>query len=260
MRWWNIVSLYSVDSPLAVAMGDPSGIGPEIIAKAWVERQRAGLLPFFAVGDVRAVQAVWLGPVERITDPRETVEVFERALPVMQVENAGSITPGEPNLEGARCSLDSLEFAVGIARSGAARALITGPVSKTQLYAIGFAHPGQTEFIAERCGVSSENAVMLLAGPTLKVVPVTTHIPLAEVASVLSVDMSPSGLKSVARWNPSTRKPRLAATRTTARIAAFIPGASPPLVIRPMVFMVQSFFNRGEARRLSNSLECAFAN
>ena len=70
-----------------------------------------------AIGDIRAVQAVWLGPVEAIDDPRQSVEVFERALPVMQLEDAGSITPGEPNLEGARCSLDSLELAVGIARS-----------------------------------------------------------------------------------------------------------------------------------------------
>lgn len=199
MRWWSIASLYSVDAPLAVAMGDPAGVGPEIIAKAWVERQRANLSPFFAVGDIRAIQAVWLGPVERITDPRETVAVFERALPVMQVEDAGSITPGEPNLEGARCSLDSLEFAVGIARSGAARALVTGPVSKTQLYAVGFSHPGQTEFIAERCGVASENAVMLLAGPTLKVVPVTTHLPLAHVASVLSVEMIVATGRATAR-------------------------------------------------------------
>ena len=59
-QWWNIASLYSADAPLAVAMGDPAGIGPEIIAKAWVERQRAELSPFFAVGDVRAVQAVWI--------------------------------------------------------------------------------------------------------------------------------------------------------------------------------------------------------
>ena len=198
-RWWNIASQFSIDAPLVVAMGDPAGIGPEIIAKAWVERERAGLSPFFAVGDMRAVQAVWLGPVEAIDDPRQSVDVFTRALPVMQLEDAGSITPGEPNLEGARCSLDSLELAVGIARSGAARALVTGPVSKTQLYAIGFSHPGQTEFIAERCGVASENAVMLLAGPTLKVVPVTTHIPLADVRGVLTID------KIVATGRATTR-------------------------------------------------------
>ena len=188
MRWSNIASFYDMNAPIAVAMGDPAGIGPEIIAKAWVERTRVQLSPFFAVGDIRAVQAVWLGPVERIDDPRQAVDVFDRALPVMQLEDAGSITPGEPNLEGARCSLDSLELAVGIARSGAARALVTGPVSKTQLYAIGFTHPGQTEFIAERCGIAAENAVMLLAGPTLKVVPVTTHIALADVPAALSID------------------------------------------------------------------------
>ena len=58
---------------------------------------------------------------------------------------------------------------------------MTGPVSKQQLYAIGFSHPGQTEFVAERCGVASENVAMMLAGPTLRTVPVTTHVPFAQV-------------------------------------------------------------------------------
>ena len=64
-------------------------------------------------------------------------------------------------------------------------ALVTGPVSKAQLYQIGFTHPGQTEFVAERCGIAGENAVMMLAGPTLRVVPITTHVPLASVAGVV---------------------------------------------------------------------------
>ncbi len=212
-RWWNIASLYSADAPLAVAMGDPAGIGPEIIAKAWLQRDCAGLSPFFAVGDIRSIEAVWQGPVEKIDDPRQSVDMFARALPVMQLEDAGSITPGEPNLEGARCSLDSLELAVGIARSGAARALITGPVSKTQLYAIGFSHPGQTEFIAERCGIAAENAVMLLAGPTLKVVPVTTHLPLADVPAALSIDMIVATGRATVRGlqrNFGIENPRLA--------------------------------------------------
>jgi 4-hydroxythreonine-4-phosphate dehydrogenase len=89
-------------------------------------------------------------------------------------------------MSGAHCSLDSLEIAVGLARSGSAGAVVTGPVSKEQLYAIGFAHPGQTEFVAERCGVSDGNVAMMLAGPTLRTVPVTTHLPLAEVPSHLS--------------------------------------------------------------------------
>jgi 4-hydroxythreonine-4-phosphate dehydrogenase len=212
-RLSNIANSRIMNAPIAVAMGDPAGIGPEIIAKAWVERVRAGLDPFFAVGDIRAIQAVWLGPVERISDPRETASVFDRALPVMQVEDAGSITPGDPNLEGARCSLDSLEFAVGCARSGAARALATGPVSKTQLYAIGFSHPGQTEFIAERCGVAIDNAVMMLAGPTLKVVPVTTHLALADVPAALSIDKIVTTGRATARGlqrNFAIENPRLA--------------------------------------------------
>ena len=63
---------------------------------------------------------------------------------------------------------------------------MTGPVSKEQLYGIGFSHPGQTEFVAERCGVSRGNVAMMLAGPTLRTVPVTTHVPFAEVTEHLS--------------------------------------------------------------------------
>ena len=93
---------------------------------------------------------------------------------------------GHPSTVGAHCSLDSLELAVGLARSGTAAAVVTGPVSKRQLYAIGFAHPGQTEFVAERCGIAPGNVAMMLAGPTLRTVPVTTHIPLSAVPAALS--------------------------------------------------------------------------
>jgi len=96
--------------------------------------------------------------------------------------------PGQPDLEGARNALDALEFAVGLTRAGTASGLVTGPVSKTQLYAIGFVHPGQTEFVAERCGVASELVAMMLMGPTLRVVPVTIHVPLRDVPGLLDVE------------------------------------------------------------------------
>ncbi|MDP8994222.1 MAG: 4-hydroxythreonine-4-phosphate dehydrogenase PdxA, partial [Pseudomonadota bacterium] len=99
------------------------------------------------------------------------------------------VRPGAPDLEGARLALDALEMAVGLTRSGAAAALVTGPVSKAQLYGIGFAHPGQTEFVAERCGVAAGMVAMMLAGPTLRTVPVTTHLPLRQVPEVLTADM-----------------------------------------------------------------------
>ena len=175
--------------PIAVSLGDPAGIGPEVTAKAWALRGEHNLPVFFGVGDVRSVAAVWHGPVERITDPSHAAAVFGKAFPVIQVEDAGPIVPGVPNPEGARCSLDALEMAVGLTRSNTVSALVTGPICKSELYDIGFTHPGQTEFVAERCGISPANAVMMLAGPSLKVVPITTHIPLANVSATLSVEL-----------------------------------------------------------------------
>ncbi len=174
--------------PLAIALGDPAGIGPEIVAKSWERREEDGIAPFFAVGNSEAVEAVWRGPVRVIADPAEAVACFESALPIIRVDGSGGIAPGAPDLDGARNSLDALELAVGLTRSGAASALVTGPVSKAQLYAVGFTHAGQTEFIAERCGVSSELVAMMLVGPTLRTVPVTVHLPLRDVADALSID------------------------------------------------------------------------
>ena len=175
--------------PLAISMGDPAGIGPEIVAKAWDARDTHALPPFVAVGDARAIERVWNGPITRVTDIGAAVGAFATALPVLNVGDAGAIVPGEPDADGARCALHSLELAVGLVRTGAARALVTGPVSKAQLYGIGFNHPGQTEFVAERCGVAGEDAVMMLAGPSLRVVPITAHVPLAEVSSLLSIEL-----------------------------------------------------------------------
>ena len=199
--------------PLAVALGDPSGIGPEVTAKAWAAREVNDLAPFFAVGDARSIEAVWDGPLQRISDPAHAAEVFQNALPVVQVEDAGPIQPGAPNAEGARCALASLEMAIGLARSVTASGLVTSPISKVGFYEIGFTHPGQTEFVAERCGISPANAVMLLAGPSLKVVPMTTHIPMASVSETLSIELIVCKARATARGltrNFGIANPRLA--------------------------------------------------
>jgi 4-hydroxythreonine-4-phosphate dehydrogenase len=199
--------------PLAVSLGDPAGIGPEIVAKCWALRETHALPPFFAVGDQRSIEAVWSGPITRISSPEQVATTFATALPLIQVEDAGEIVPGQPNLPGARCSLDSLEMAAGLTRSGAAAGLVTAPVSKAQLYAIGFDHAGQTEFVAERCGVSPENAVMLLVGPTLRAVPITTHVPLREVLDLVSIDLIVAKARATERGltrNFGIEKPRLA--------------------------------------------------
>ena len=174
-------------APLAVSLGDPAGIGPEVIAKSWERRRGEALPPFFAVGDVDAVKAVWSGPVEMIGDPAGAAAVFDEALPVIDVADS-ALALSSPGLAEARNALDALELAVGLAQMGAASGLVTGPVSKSRLYAVGFTHPGQTEFVAERCGVAGDLVAMMLAGPSLRVVPVTTHIPLADVTAALSTE------------------------------------------------------------------------
>jgi 4-hydroxythreonine-4-phosphate dehydrogenase len=171
---------------IAVSLGDPAGIGAEVIAKCWDNRAAFDLPPFVAVGDGRALAAVWDGPIEVVDDPPQADSTFDYALPLIQLSSAEEDIPGHPSVAGAHCSLDALEIAVGLARSGSAAAVVTGPVAKEQLYAIGFQHPGQTEFVAERCGVASANVAMMLAGPTLRTVPVTTHVPLSQVPGRLT--------------------------------------------------------------------------
>jgi 4-hydroxythreonine-4-phosphate dehydrogenase len=172
--------------PLAVSLGDPAGIGPEVVGKCWDHRDRFSLPPFVAIGDPRSLAAVWDGPIAAIDDPREADSAFDVGLPILPMTSLEADLPGHPSVAGAHCSLDALELAVGLARSGSAAAVVTGPVSKQQLYDIGFSHPGQTEFVAERCGVSPSNVAMMLAGPTLRTVPVTTHMPLSHVSNALS--------------------------------------------------------------------------
>lgn len=199
--------------PLAVSIGDPAGIGPEVVAKCWDNRARFELPPFVAIGDPRSVSAVWDGPLAIIDDPRDADSAFDVGLPLIQIGAAESDVPGQPSVAGAHCSLDSLEIAVGLARSGSAAAVVTGPVSKEQLYAIGFSHPGQTEFVAERCGVAAANVAMMLAGPTLRTVPVTTHLPLSAVTAHLSVSLIESRGRTTLRGlqrNFGIAEPRLA--------------------------------------------------
>ncbi|RED15637.1 4-hydroxythreonine-4-phosphate dehydrogenase PdxA [Parasphingopyxis lamellibrachiae] len=200
-------------APIAVSLGDPAGIGPEITGKTWAGRYDYGLNPFFAVGDPGSIRAIWDGPVEKIESPDEAESVFSRALPLLPVESGEAVTPGQPTPEGARCALDSLELAVGLARSGAALAVVTGPVSKSRLYDIGFSHPGQTEFVAERCGVSRDNIAMMLAGPSLRTIPITTHIPLRDVPDIISIEMIANKARAAARGlirNFGIASPRLA--------------------------------------------------
>ncbi|WP_408589599.1 4-hydroxythreonine-4-phosphate dehydrogenase PdxA [Novosphingobium sp.] len=176
--------------PIAISMGDPAGIGPEMALAAWALSASADLPPFFVVGSraVLAAAAIARGlhiPIVAIAAPDEAAAVFETALPVIDLGDL-AYTPGEPDDAGAAMALRALELATGLVRNGAASALVTGPVAKSRLARVGFSHPGQTEFVAHACGIAPENAVMMLAGPSLRVVPVTVHVALHSVAGLLT--------------------------------------------------------------------------
>lgn len=180
-------------APLAVSLGDPAGIGPELLATAWAARQVHSLAPFCALGGAGLLAAAARGrglavPVQPIDDPSEAAEVFPRALPVLGKLD-GEYRPGEPDSTGATLALASLREATALAVSGTASAVVTGPIAKARLAEVGFVHPGQTEFVAEACGVAAQDAVMMLAGPALRTVPLTVHVALAEVPRLVTTEL-----------------------------------------------------------------------
>ena len=85
-------------APLAVALGDPAGIGPEIVGKSWTMRESHLLPPFFVVGSREGIQAVWDGPIASIADPSEAAACFAHALPLLQLGDGNSVTPGAPDV------------------------------------------------------------------------------------------------------------------------------------------------------------------
>ncbi len=179
--------------PLAVSLGDPAGIGPELICEAWARREAERLPPFFVCGGAgllleaahRRGIALELAP---ITSPREAPGPFADALPVVGDADA-PYRPGKPDEQGASLALASLDAATGEVVAGDAAALVTGPISKDRLAAIGFRFPGQTEFVAAACRAPADDAVMMLAGPQLRTVPITVHCALAEVPGRVSVEL-----------------------------------------------------------------------
>nr|WP_067678692.1 4-hydroxythreonine-4-phosphate dehydrogenase PdxA [Tsuneonella dongtanensis] len=180
-------------APLAVSLGDPAGVGPELIAEAWARRLEHALPPFAAIGgasllvEAGASRGIEL-PVEPIASLKDAAEVFGRALPVLG-ELDGSWRPGFPDSAGATLALASLKRATELTFAGEASGVVTAPIAKALLAEVGFDHPGQTEFVAAACGVAAEDAVMMLAGPQLRTVPLTVHVALAEVPGRITTDL-----------------------------------------------------------------------
>jgi len=176
--------------PLALTMGEPAGIGGEIALKAWL-RRGDGVPLFYAIDDPDRLVALagrlgWDVPVRAIVAPGDAAAVFGAAMPVVPVGGRVRAAPGKPNQADAALVLRSIDVAVADAREGRAAAVVTNPINKEALYRAGFRHPGHTEHLAELAGIA-EGAVMMLACPELRVVPVTIHLALREAIAALSV-------------------------------------------------------------------------
>ena len=176
--------------PLALTLGEPAGIGGEITLAAWLARAETGLPGFFVIDDpdrLRRLAAALGWPVEvaEIGSPAEAPAVFDRTLPVLPLSEPLAAEPGQPSAGTAAAVLESIERAVRLTEAGQAGAVVTNPIHKATLYEAGFRHPGHTEYLAALAGIETD-PVMMLAGPSLRVVPVTIHLPLKDAVASLS--------------------------------------------------------------------------
>ncbi len=172
---------------LALTMGDPAGIGPEIIAKALRDQRLASSC--LVIGDAARLALAsrlcrlplaWVG----VAGPEEAEKV-RTGIPVVE---AGPVPPDLPfgrlSAAGGEAAFRCLSRALDLALAGQVAGIVTAPLNKEALHLAGHHYPGHTEILAERCGVS--DWVMSLSGAGLNIFHATAHIPLAEVPSALT--------------------------------------------------------------------------
>jgi 4-hydroxythreonine-4-phosphate dehydrogenase len=175
--------------PLALTMGEPAGIGGEIALKAWLRRSE-GVPPFYVIDDPARLAALaarlgWAVPISPLAVPPDASTMFAEALPELPIGGSPLAGPGRPDPADAALVIGAIDAAVGDVRGGRAAAVVTNPINKDALYRAGFRHPGHTEYLAELAGAGT-SAVMMLACPELRVVPVTIHLALREAIEQLS--------------------------------------------------------------------------
>ncbi len=182
-------------TPLALTMGDPAGIGPEITLKAWAGRSAHRLTPFAVYGCPQALEqrsrALGLKvPIEAVASLDRVAAVFQSALPVVTVALAAPVVAGHADSANGPAIIAAIEQAVSDTASGRARAVVTNPIAKSVLYDAGFPHPGHTEFLAllatKKWPGRRHQAVMMLASDELRIVPLTIHVPLKNVPSLIT--------------------------------------------------------------------------
>ena len=169
---------------LALTMGDPAGIGPELSAMAWQALHTGGPAFTLLADPAHLASLAPALPIRAVSSMAEAATTFPNALPILPIPLPAPPTPGHPDPANAPATIASIEQAVRLAQSGQASAVVTNPISKAALYAAGFRHPGHTEFLAALTGAPLP--VMMLANDHLRVVPVTIHVSLRAALDTLT--------------------------------------------------------------------------
>jgi 4-hydroxythreonine-4-phosphate dehydrogenase len=164
--------------PIAVSIGDPAGIGPEIIVKAWARRAELALPRFYVIGDGACLQRA----AARLNVDIAALSVESTPLAVVE-------QPGQPDARNGAAIIAAIKSGVEAAQADRATALVTCPIAKSVLYESGFRFPGHTEYVAHLCATPPQDGpLMMLAAADLKVALVTIHQPLREAAASLTAE------------------------------------------------------------------------
>ncbi|MBU1174939.1 MAG: 4-hydroxythreonine-4-phosphate dehydrogenase PdxA [Alphaproteobacteria bacterium] len=191
--------------PLAVSMGEPQGVGPDIILTLFARRQALDLPAFAVFGDPSLFDArarrLGLDLAIAACGPAEAPARFREALPVVPVGPALVDHPGTPDPKDGQSVIAAIEAAVASVRQGRCRAIVTAPLAKAVLYDAGFAHPGHTEFLAALAATNGRvpRPVMMLAHENYRTVPATIHIPLKDVPRAVTQELIVETVEIVAR-------------------------------------------------------------
>ena len=192
--------------PLALTLGEPAGIGPDLTLAVWHRRADLDIPAFYVVADPQFLrqraQQLHLDVPISIVSPASARATFPLALPVVALDETVTAEPGHPDRSSAPAAIAAIRRSVADVLAGAAAAVVTNPVAKNVLYKSGFAEPGHTEFLAklaEEATGESLRPVMLLWSPELAVVPVTIHLPLKEIFKQLSTELIVETGRIVAR-------------------------------------------------------------
>jgi 4-hydroxythreonine-4-phosphate dehydrogenase len=213
-------------APLAVSIGEPAGIGPEIIAKAWLLRRSANLPAFIVLGDpdllVERAKRIDLDIPITVCEPEAAGSYFGETLPVLPLSESMVCEPGKPQMPNGPLVIEAITRCVELAMAGQASAVVTAPINKKALYNCGFGFPGHTEYLAalaEKLTAKPARSVMMLAGPELRTIPATVHIPLIEVTNHLSMKL----IVETARIADHDLKTRFGVERPVIAIAGLNP-------------------------------------